>query len=105
MMYGFVQSLHCRPETNVTVHMSYTSINYRLLLFGRVKYLSIDDITWTVMAWPEFQKGDSGSIRTDGWRVKRLDTEIRNDVGHGDGHNVMGISDTRKADYIIVGAQ
>lgn len=57
------------------------------------------------MAWPEFQKGDSGSIRTDGWRVKRLDAEIRNDVGRGDGHNVMGISDTRKADYIIVGAQ
>lgn len=50
------------------------------------------------MAWPEFQKGDSGSIRTDGWKVKRLDTKMRNDVGPGDGHNVMGFGDTKKVD-------
>lgn len=50
------------------------------------------------MAWPEFQKGDSGSIRTDGWKVKRLDTKMRNDVDPGDGHNVMGFGDTKKVD-------
>ena len=40
------------------------------------------------MAWPEFQKDDSGSIRTDSLKVKRQDTEMRNDVGCVDGHNV-----------------
>ena len=50
------------------------------------------------MAWPEFQEDDCGNIRTDDWKVRRLDTEMRNDVGHGDGHDVMDIGNTRKAD-------
>lgn len=48
------------------------------------------------MAWPEFQKDDSGRVRTNGWKVKRLNRGMRNDAGHGDGHDGVDISNTGK---------
>lgn len=50
------------------------------------------------MAWPEFQKEDSDSIRTDGLDMKRLNRRLRSNVGHGDGCDGMGMSSPGKAE-------
>lgn len=47
------------------------------------------------MPWPEFQKDDFGT-RTGGWKVTRLDKGMRNDAGHGKGHDGMDVGYTGK---------
>ena len=50
------------------------------------------------MAWPEFQKEDSGSVRTDDRDMKRLKRRLRSNAGCGDGCDGMGMSSPGKAE-------